>query len=179
MQIKRLEHAFFERDALEVAPELVGKLLCVRTDGRTEKVRIAETEAYRGEEDTACHAHKGRTPRTEVMYGTGGTMYIYMCYGIHWLMNIVTGGIGDPQCVLLRAGIAPWDGPAKLTKHMGIDKRYNGIGIYECKDVWIEDDGRRYEISAGRRIGIGYADEADQARLWRYGIQSGGEENAL
>ena len=88
----RLGEEFFHRDCLVAAPELVGKVL-VRSfgDGRQERLRILETEAYRGEEDTACHAHKGRTKRTEVLYREHGRIYVYLCYGIHWLLNFVTG----------------------------------------------------------------------------------------
>ncbi|MDE6149089.1 MAG: DNA-3-methyladenine glycosylase, partial [Ruminococcus sp.] len=97
--MKRLDDKFFHRDVLEVAPDLVGKILVSRINGQEVKVRITETEAYRGEEDTACHAHKGRTKRTEVLYGKSGVIYVYLCYGMHWLMNVVTGDEGIPQAV--------------------------------------------------------------------------------
>lgn len=88
----KLEKEFFNRDCLEVAPDLVGKILVHRLSDDTElRVRITETEAYRGEEDKACHASKGRTPRTELLYGESGIIYVYLCYGIHWLMNVITG----------------------------------------------------------------------------------------
>ena len=112
----RLDPDFFHRDCLEVAPQLVGKILCHRLpDGRLLRLRISETEAYRGEEDTACHAHKGLTPRTKVLYGPPGVLYIYLCYGMHNLLNVVTGEDGVPQGVLIRACVtAP--GPGMLTK---------------------------------------------------------------
>ena len=91
--MERLTYAFYHRHALEVAPELVGKLLVY--NGKA--LRISETEAYCGTADTACHAHKGRTPRTEVLYADAGTVYVYLCYGVHWLMNIITGDAEDPQ----------------------------------------------------------------------------------
>lgn len=78
--MKRLGEEFFHRDCLEVAPDLVGKVIVSKIGGEEVRVRISETEAYRGAEDTACHAHKGRTPRTEVLYGKSGTVYIYLCY---------------------------------------------------------------------------------------------------
>ena len=112
---------FFHRDVLEVAPDLVGKLV-VRTfeDGSEASLRITEAEAYRGEEDTACHASKGKTERTKILYGKSGMIYVYLCYGMHWLMNAVTGEEGQPQAVLFRA-CEVYNGPAKLTKKLGID----------------------------------------------------------
>ena len=95
----RLPYEFYHRHALEVAPDLVGKIL-VCGDKR---LRISETEAYCGVADTACHAHKGRTKRTEVLYADAGTVYVYLCYGMHWLMNVITGDADDPQGVLIRA----------------------------------------------------------------------------
>ena len=161
--MERLSYDFFHRHALEVAPDLVGKLL-IHGD---RYLRISETEAYCGVTDTACHAHKGRTKRTEVLYADAGTIYIYLCYGMHWLLNLVTGDENDPQAVLIRACVeAP--GPGKLTKALGITGEYNRKSILKTTDLWIEDDGFRCEIDAATRIGIGYASEADQARLWRY-----------
>ena len=114
--IERLGADFFHRDCLAVAPDLVGKLLLRQLpDGTILQERIAETEAYRGEEDEACHAHKGRTPRTELLYRESGLIYVYLCYGVHWLMNVITGEPEQPQGVLFRAGTVH-DGPGKLTK---------------------------------------------------------------
>ena len=100
----RLGSEFFSRDALDVAPELLGKAL-VRSypDGSERRLLITETEVYRGEEDTACHAHRGRTKRTEMLYRPGGAVYVYLCYGIHWLLNVITGPEDFPQGVLIRA----------------------------------------------------------------------------
>jgi len=161
--MKRLPYEFYHRPCDIVARELVGKVL-VHGDLR---LRISETEVYWGEQDTACHAHKGRTKRTEVLYADAGTVYVYLCYGIHWLMNIVTGEENDPQAVLIRACLeAP--GPGKLTKMLGITGAYNGKSILQTPDLWIGDDGFRCEITAAPRVGIGYASPEDQARLWRY-----------
>lgn len=85
--MSRLTYEFYHRPCLEVARDLVGKVLV----HNGQRLRISETEAYCGESDTACHAHKGRTPRTEVLYADAGTIYLYLCYGIHWLLNIITG----------------------------------------------------------------------------------------
>lgn len=159
----KLPYEFYHRPCDEVARDLVGKLI-VHGDKR---LRISETEVYWGENDTACHAHKGRTKRTEVLYADAGTIYVYLCYGIHWLLNIVTGEKEDPQAVLIRScSEAP--GPGKLTKALGITGEYNARSILETPDFWIEDDGTRYEILPDRRVGIGYASEEDQNRLWRY-----------
>ena len=116
----KLPYDFYHRPCLEVARDLVGKVL-VYSDQR---LRISETEAYVGEADTACHAHKGKTKRTEVMYMKAGTIYIYLCYGVHWLLNIVTGEENQPEAVLIRA-CRDANGPGKLTKKLGITGQLN------------------------------------------------------
>lgn len=161
--MKRLEYDFFHRPCLQVAEELVGKLLI--HDGRM--LRISETEAYCGEADTACHAHKGRTKRTEVMYAEAGTAYVYLCYGMHWLLNVVTGEKDEPEAVLIRACLdAP--GPGRLTKKLGITGEWNGKSIVSGEGLQIADDGFSCGISADTRVGIGYAAEEDRQRLWRF-----------
>lgn len=166
-RMERLESAFFQRDCLEVAPELVGKLL-VRRDAAGERwLRITETEAYRGEEDTACHAHKGRTRRTEVLYGEAGTMYVYLCYGMHWLLNVVTGDKEQPQAVLIRACEGA-EGPGKLTKALSVTGEFNRQHLDRQDALFIADDGKRYPIIKDKRVGIGYASPQDQERLWRF-----------
>ena len=156
----RLPYEFYHRPC---DTELVGKVI-VRGDIR---LRISETEVYWGENDTACHAHKGKTKRTEVLWAEAGTIYVYLCYGMHWLMNIVTGEKDDPQAVLIRACVeAP--GPGRLTKKLGVTGEYNRRSILETPDLWIEDDGFRSETETAPRVGIGYASPEDQARLWRY-----------
>ena len=116
----RLGREFFERDALVVAPELLGKaLVTVTPEGAERRLVITETEAYRGEEDTACHAHRGRTKRTEMLYRGGGAVYVYLCYGIHWLMNVITGPEDFPQGVLIRA-CEGYPGPGRLTKALEV-----------------------------------------------------------
>lgn len=164
----KLDKEFFHRDCLEVAPDLVGKIIVHRlSDGTEIRARITETEAYRGEEDKACHASKGRTPRTELLYGESGIIYIYLCYGIHWLMNIITGEKDFPQGVLLRAG-ENLTGPAKFTKYLKTDKSLNGKNIYSNPDIWIEDDGFRPKIKTAPRIGIDYAGEYWKNIEWRF-----------
>lgn len=165
----RLTQDFFLADCLEVAPRLVGMILCHRLpDGSVRRLRISETEAYRGEADTACHAHKGKTPRTQVLYRPGGALYIYLCYGMHNLLNVVTGPAEMPQAVLIRACVeAP--GPGRLTRVLALDRSLNGVCLADCGDCfWIEDDGLRPALTPRTRVGIGYAAAEDQARLWRF-----------
>ena len=161
--MKRLEYAFFHRPCLVVAEELVGKLLVHNGIA----LRISETEAYCGETDTACHAHKGRTKRTEVMYGEAGTAYIYLCYGVHWLLNVVTGEKEEPEAVLIRACVeAP--GPGRLTKKLGITGALNGSSVVDLEELYFAEDGFTYSVATDTRVGIGYASDEDQQRLWRF-----------
>ena len=162
----KLTYEFYHRPCLEVARDLVGKVL-VHGDLR---LRITETEAYCGESDTACHAHKGRTKRTEVMYTAAGTIYIYLCYGVHWMLNIVTGEENEPEAVLIRACEGRANGPGKLTKVLEITGDLNQGSILG-DELWIEDDGFRCSVAADRRVGIGYASEDDQSKLWRFKLQ--------
>ena len=158
----KLPYEFYHRPCLEVARDLVGKVL-VYGD---KQLRISETEAYVGESDTACHAHKGRTRRTEVMYMEAGTIYIYLCYGVHWLLNIVTGEENEPEAVLIRACVEA-EGPGKLTKRLGITGQLNRKHI--CgEELYIIDDGFQCEVITDKRVGIGYASQADQDKLWRF-----------
>ncbi|MDE5569109.1 MAG: DNA-3-methyladenine glycosylase [Ruminococcus sp.] len=163
-----LTEEFFHRDALVVAPELVGKIIVHRlNDGTIIRERIAEVEVYRGEEDKACHASKGRTKRTEILYGESGLIYVYLCYGIHWLMNVITGEKEQPQGILIRCGDVH-NGPAKLTKYLQIDGSFNGEKICGNDKIWIEDDGFSPEIKTAPRVGIDYADDYWRDIKWRY-----------
>lgn len=165
----RLESEFFQRDCLTVAKELVGKILVHKVGDEEYKLRITETEAYLGESDTACHAHKGRTQKTETMYKKGGTVYIYLCYGMHHLLNIVTGREEEAEAVLIRACEKPFDGPGKLTKALKITKDLNNTdAVSEGSEIYIEDDGMHFEITTGKRVGIDYALPEDRERLWRF-----------
>ena len=158
----KLDYDFYHRPCLEVAHDLVGKVLVCGD----QKLRISETEAYVGEADTACHAHKGKTRRTEVMYQKAGTIYIYLCYGMHWLLNIVTGEENEPEAVLIRACVDA-DGPGKLTKKLGITGDFNRQSI--CGDnLYIIDDGFQCDVTTVKRVGIAYANPEDQARPWRF-----------
>lgn len=158
----KLGYEFYHRPCLEVAQALVGKVLVYRGN----RLRISETEAYCGESDTACHACKGRTKRTEVLYMDAGTVYVYLCYGMHWLLNIVTGEEEQPDAVLIRACVdAP--GPGRLTRVLGITGEVNRTSAVDG-ELWVEDDGFVCEIQPDKRVGIGYASQEDQDRLWRF-----------
>ena len=154
------------KPAPEAARELVGKILVRRLpNGGVLRARITETEAYFRQTDTACHACHGRTKRTEVLYHPAGTIYVYLCYGIHWMLNLVTGAADDPQAVLIR-GVEGVSGPGRVTKYLAIDKGLNDKMLGD--ELSLEDDGYVPQIEATPRIGIGYASEEDQARLWRF-----------
>ena len=161
--MERLGMDFYHRPCVEVARDLVGKILVHNGKG----LRITETEAYCGESDTACHASKGRTKRTEVMYMEAGTVYIYLCYGMHWMLNIVTGEEDQPEAVLIRA-CREAAGPGKLTKALGISGDLNRSSVVTSDNLWVEDDGLRCDVVTDKRVGIGYASQEDQNRLWRF-----------
>lgn len=169
---KRLLRKYYSQSATVLAADLIGKLLCRRTDEGILRYRIAETECYYSEQDTACHASKGKTERTKVLYEKGGTAYVYLCYGIHSLFNVVAGKEGFPEAVLIR-GVENYNGPGKVTKAMFIDRSLNGIDLVTSKELWIEDDGVRPEYIAARRVGIDYATPEYRDILWRYIIQDG------
>ncbi len=156
-----------ERSAIELAPWLLGKILCRELNGEILRARITETECYFGEEDTACHAHKGRTPRTDIMYHSGGNAYVYLCYGIHSLLNITTGAEGHPEAVLVR-GVDKINGPGRVTKTMKIDRSFNRKALTPENKLWLEDDGFVTKYITNKRIGIDYASECDRDKHWRF-----------
>ncbi len=154
-----LEKTFYERPTVTVARELIGKFLVRRIAGREVAGMITETEAYDGHEDRASHACRGKTPRNEVMFGPAGHWYVYFVYGMHWMLNVVTGDEGYPAAVLIR-GADIWKGPGKLTKALAIDGDFNGKISGRKSGLWIEDRGMRIprmKIKAGPRIGVDYA----------------------
>lgn len=167
--MKRLERSFFTRDVLEVAPDLIGKLLVIKRNNKIEKYVITEVEAYRGEEDLACHASKGKTKRNEIMYDIGGKIYVYLIYGMYWMLNFVTGEKDMPQAALIR-GIEGFDGPGKLTKHLKIDKSYYGEDLVTSERIWVEANTNKnnFEIIRLPRVGIDYAGEYWKNVPWRY-----------
>lgn len=158
---------WYASPATELAPRLLGKLLCRMTENGVLRLRITETECYFGEEDTACHAHRGRTARTEAMYGAGGRAYVYLCYGIHSLLNLVTGPEGHPEAVLIR-GVEGFVGPGRVTKHMQIDRSLNNLLLIPENGLWLEDDGTSLDFTTASRVGIDYASEKYREIAWRF-----------
>jgi len=184
--VKLPEKFFFNEDVVSISRSLLGKVLCTNINGIETSGVIQETEAYNGVIDKASHAFGGRfTERTKVMYEKGGIAYIYLCYGIHHLFNVVTNVEGHPHAVLIR-GLIPLkgqetmthrtqnkslklDGPGKLTKALGIDISQNRANL-SGSEIWIEDrsiDITADTISVTPRIGINYAEE-DIALPYRF-----------
>jgi len=166
----KLDQSYFKKDVLEVAPDLIGKVLVRQfDDGTIERWRITETEAYNGEEDEACHARKGRTPRTEVMYGEGGVIYVYLIYGMYWLLNIVTGPEDHPQAVLIR-GLEKVNGPGRVGTTLQIDKTFYGEDLTTSSRMWIESGQEKVQFVTSPRIGIDYAPDEWRLKPWRFTI---------
>lgn len=198
MKRKVLPRKFYLQDTREVAQQLLGKLLVRQVDSRRLSGIIVETEAYRGFDDTACHAHKGPTERCKVMFGEGGFAYVYFTYGMHNMLNFVTEEKFFPSAVLIRA-IAPVEGidemfkrrgvkqerdltsgPGKLTKALVIDRKLNGVDLTAGKSIWVEEvndsivpwlNNQDFKIGRGSRIGIAYADEAARNWKWRFFVK--------
>lgn len=186
----KLAPGFYGRDdVVTVSRELLGKVLCTRVNGAVTKAVITETEAYEGVGDKASHAYGGRrTRRTEVMFGEGGTAYVYLCYGIHHLFNVVTAAAGTPHAILVRAGVplegialmerrrkrraedkAFMAGPGSVALALGITTRLTGKSLLGDA-IWIEDHGieaAAAAITIGPRVGVDYAAE-DAARPYRF-----------
>lgn len=188
--MKRLPRAFYERDALTVARDLIGCLFVHDSPQGTMSVRLVEVEAYRGEQDPGSHGFRGETPRTKTMFGPPGHLYVYFTYGMHWCANIVCGPAGVCEAVLLRAG-EPHEGieimranrariaddrllasgPARLTKAMGISKPQDGASLLRGGSFYCAEDAhtasfRNGDVSQTPRVGLaaGRGDEIP----WRY-----------
>ncbi|AXY76097.1 DNA-3-methyladenine glycosylase [Paraflavitalea soli] len=191
--MKKLEQHFYNRaDVLKIARELLGKVIVTTFQGQFTSGRIVETEAYAGEVDRASHAWGGRrTNRTEVMYGLGGTAYVYLCYGIHQMFNVVTNQQGIPHAILIRA-VEPLEGieimlqrtgkkkldntltkgPGNVGKALGFFTRHTGLSLLG-DELFIADDQFRVkkgDILATPRIGVDYAGD-DAALPYRFIIQ--------
>jgi DNA-3-methyladenine glycosylase len=163
------EH-WHSRGTVGHARGLLGKYLVRRAEGLSEANMITEVEAYDGENDLACHAAKGRTLRTEVMYGTGGHWYVYLCYGVHEMLNLVVGPEGWPAAVLIR-GVEGIAGPGRLTRAWKIDRRLNRAPASPVVGLHIEDRGVQVPprlIRATPRIGVNYAGPVWSAKPWRF-----------
>src|SRR5690606_932264 len=162
------------RDTVALARELLGKVLVVRhSDADIVRRRITEVEAYDGPEDRACHASRGRTGRTEVLFGPPGHWYVYLCYGIHEMLNLVTGPADYPAAVLIR-GLEVVSGPGRVTKRLQIDRRLNGALAEPASGLHLEDHGikiPRGRVHRGPRVGIDYAGPIWTAKPWRFWIE--------
>lgn len=161
------------RATVRLARSLLGKVL-VRTtsQGRVEHV-IVETEAYHGTADRASHASKGRTARTEVMFAPGGCWYVYLCYGMHEMLNLVTGPADFPAAVLVR-GVELVSGPGRLTRRLGIGRGLNGLPVVPESGLHLEDHSivaPARHIIAGPRVGVDYAGPVWAAKPWRFRIE--------
>ena len=190
--VKKISRAFYsDNDVVAISKALLGMVLCTRIDGLITRVVITETEAYAGVTDKASHAYGDRrTRRTEPMYGPAGAAYVYLCYGIHHLFNVVTNKPGIPHAVLIRAGAAIEGvetmlarrnkrkvdktllaGPGSLAQALGVTTELTGASLAGNK-VWIEDHDINVEddqISARPRVGVNYAEE-DAKRLYRFSV---------
>jgi len=164
----RLASDFYKQDAITIAEKLLGKILVrCREDGTESRYRISETEAYLGEEDLACHASKGRTKRTEIMYAEGGHVYVYLIYGMYWMLNVVTGIENQPQAVLIR-GVDNLIGSGKVGRELKMDKSFYGENLNDSTRIWIEDAPDIQNFSTATRVGIDYAGDIWKAKLWRF-----------
>ncbi len=171
----KLDKSFYiDEDVVQIAKSLIGKELHSTASGVHKAGIIVETEAYSYTEK-ACHAYlKRNTNRTKTMFMEGGVAYIYLCYGIHHLFNIVTNVGGIPEAILIRA-LEPLDrkvaskvtsGPGKLTKYLGIEKSLDTTDL-TGDSIWIEDHKHKFKLDSSKRIGIDYAEE-DANLLWRF-----------
>jgi DNA-3-methyladenine glycosylase len=190
-----LDREFYCRNTLKVARDLLGKKLVRRVNGLVLSGMIVETEAYCGREDSACHAHRGKTPRNAVMFGEPGHAYVYFTYGMHYMLNLVTEEAENPCAVLIRA-IAPLegieamearrkrkgadltDGPAKLCQALAIDKTFNGWDLTIGKALWVEDYRKIPDksVMTTPRIGIDYAEKQHRDAPWRFLFKQDGRK---
>lgn len=171
---KALNREFFNRPTLVVARNLLGKYLVrKRKNGQTALI-ITEVEAYDGFMDKASHASRGKTKRTEPMFGPPGHWFVYFTYGVHWMLNVVTREKGYPAAILIR-GVEGVAGPGRLTKYMGIDKRFNTLPASRKSGLWIEDRGIKIparKIKKSPRVGVNYAGSVWVKKEWRFFVAS-------
>lgn len=174
MTPEALKTDFYDRDTVTVTRELLGKVLCRRSGDHTQRLIINEVEAYDGESDLACHASRGRTARTEVLYGPPAHWYVYLCYGVHWMVNVVVGAEDYPAAVLLR-GAGDIVGPGRLTRRLQINADLNTLPISRRSGLWIEDHGLKVQpcdIVATPRIGIDRVPEPWRSMPYRFVLKS-------
>jgi DNA-3-methyladenine glycosylase len=182
----QLTRASFNLPTLRVSRDLLGKFIVRRHRGRQLAAMITEVEAYKGPRDRAAHTFGGRrTARVEPLYADGGTAYVYLVYGIHWLLNFSTAGAETPEGVLIRGvltadGAKPrlLSGPGRVTTYLRIDRRLDHVDATRSAVMWLEDRGIRVaasRIMTGPRVGIDYAGAYWAARRWRFWIDSPGD----
>jgi len=163
-----------DKNTVAMARWLLGKVLVRTAEGVDRGCHvITEVEAYHGEGDLACHASKGRTKRTEIMYKPGGCWYVYLCYGVHEMLNLVTGPAGHPAAILIR-GLQTVTGPGRLTKRLEIGRALNGASALPTSGLHLEDHGivvPRSRIKSGPRIGVDYAGPVWAAKPWRFWVE--------
>jgi len=159
----KLTTTFFEQTAVQLSASLPGTILVKRVGRRVRRARIVEVEAYLGPQDLASHSSKGRTARTEVMFGPAGRAYVYFIYGMHWMFNVVAGRTGHAHAVLIRAAepLDGWDadltGPGKLARRFAISRSHNGLDLTGDEFHFAADPSYRPRIARSKRIGIDYA----------------------
>lgn len=164
----KLDHTFYCRDALDIAPDILGKsLVRVMPNGSRICLPVTEVEVYRGTGDLACHASKGMTERNRVMFGTGGVIYMYLVYGMHWMFNIVTGTEGHPEALLIR-GVGDISGPGRVTGYLQMGRDFYGENLVISNRIWLEDAPRVKNFTTGPRVGINYAGEPWVSMPWRF-----------
>ncbi|MGP3779605.1 DNA-3-methyladenine glycosylase [Halanaerobium saccharolyticum] len=189
----RLKQEFYQKDAVQAARDLLGKIIVRKYNGKTITVKIVETEAYCGAEDKASHAHNNKkTKRTAPMFKKGGHAYIYLIYGMYYCLNVVTAAGNNPHAVLIR-GVEPLkgikyikenrqikssrskdltNGPGKLSQALKIDKSFDGCNLVENNSLYLTDGGTEdFEIESSPRINIDYAEEYKDKK-WRFFIKN-------
>lgn len=167
--MNRIPNSYFQNNqTLFLAKDLIGRML-VRDFGNGHIFRsiITETEAYIGEEDQACHARSGKTERNKVMYENGGLVYVYLIYGMYWMLNIVTSVENRPEAILIR-GIKGCSGPGKVGKLIKLDKSFYAENLQTSKRIWIEDSKTKTRIISTPRIGIDYTNDFWKNKPWRF-----------
>jgi DNA-3-methyladenine glycosylase len=190
---RTLPRTFYDRDAIELAPELLNKLLVRTGDGPRLAARIVEVEAYRGADDPGSHAFRSRTPRNATMFGPPGHLYVYFSYGNHWCMNVVSGPGTQPHAVLLRAAapLAGVDtmrarrvaarrdrdlcsGPGRLGQAFGVDRAHDGLDLVRG-EIRLVDDGVAPPVKPGVSVRVGLAAGKGEERRYRFYVA--GDEN--
>jgi len=165
---------FQSKNTPQIAKSLLGKFLVRRYRGKTAVHLITGVEAYDGFQDKASHAHRGKTERNKIMFGPAGHWYIYFTYGMHWMLNIVTGPKDYPAAILIR-GIENIKGPARLTKALHIDKKLHRKSASKISGLWMEDRGvkiSRNRIKSAPRIGVAYAGPIWSKKKYRFFIKN-------